>query len=316
MLRTQIAQLVHALALQQCGSFHRAAGKLNMSQPGLSRSIALLEETIGFRLFDRSSKGALPTAMGQTFLDRARTIVDAMEDLEREAYLASGGHHGQITVGTGPFPAAISVLPALARVISDHPTLRVRILQTGWEEATNLVLRRDVDFAVADVGFAESRPGLSTRVLGQHPVSFVCRPSHPLARRVAPSLDEIFDWPVMAAQIPQRLGEAAARQLALGPGAIRPSIELDCVTQAAEVAITTDAVLTTPLVIVERELREGRLIALGTSFPWLAMRYGVIAMEGRAQSVAAQLFLDAIEAVEAETRRLEADLRSRFHPDP
>jgi hypothetical protein len=46
------------------------------------------------------------------------------------------------------------------------------------------------------------------------------------------------------------------------------------------------------------------------------MRYGVIAMEGRAQSVAAQLFLDAIEAVEAETRRLEADLRSRFHPDP
>ena len=86
-LTTQLLQCV--LEISRCGSISRAAQNLFISQPNLSTSVKALEESLGFHIFSRSSKGIVPTAEGRMFLKSAEIIVSEMENIMRIPELCS-----------------------------------------------------------------------------------------------------------------------------------------------------------------------------------------------------------------------------------
>src|SRR5665213_3635549 len=80
----------------------RAALKLHVSQPGVSRQIQDLEDEIGFQLFERSAKSLKLTAAGKVFLAEAKSVLLHADDAVKKARAVSGGAGGEINVGYAP----------------------------------------------------------------------------------------------------------------------------------------------------------------------------------------------------------------------
>src|SRR3982074_1764810 len=98
-------RLTHLIALAEEGSFARAAQRVHLSQPALSRSIQTLEEEIGLRLFDRAARGVAITSAGKLILWRARRVLFETRCLARDVELLKTHEFGQLRAGLGPYAA-------------------------------------------------------------------------------------------------------------------------------------------------------------------------------------------------------------------
>jgi DNA-binding transcriptional LysR family regulator len=81
----------YAVEIERTRSITKAAENLYMAQPNLSRAIKEAEETVGFSIFERNSKGVVPTRKGLQFLDYARRILDELEQINK---LTDPENHG------------------------------------------------------------------------------------------------------------------------------------------------------------------------------------------------------------------------------
>ena len=97
----------------------RAALKLHVSQPGLSRQIRDLEEEIGFQLLERSAKSVRLTAAGNVFLAEAREVLLHAEAAVKKARAVAGGITGEINVGYAP-SLTVQILPPLLRAFQEQ----------------------------------------------------------------------------------------------------------------------------------------------------------------------------------------------------
>lgn len=77
-----IAHLKYAVEVEKTASITKAAENLFMGQPNLSRGIKELEETLGVKIFKRTSKGIVPTPQGEEFLGYAKSILAQIEEME------------------------------------------------------------------------------------------------------------------------------------------------------------------------------------------------------------------------------------------
>ena len=83
--------LAYAVEVERCGSITQAAENLYMAQPNLSKAIKELEESMGFAIFARTSRGVMPTARGREFLGYARAILAQVRKMESLSQAQSGG---------------------------------------------------------------------------------------------------------------------------------------------------------------------------------------------------------------------------------
>ena len=95
----EIRQLRYAVATADAQSFSRAAAALRVKQSTLSRRVMLLEERLGVKLFERTTRGAEPTENGRVVIEQARRIVTDIDNLQTTARNVSYGLHGRIAVG-------------------------------------------------------------------------------------------------------------------------------------------------------------------------------------------------------------------------
>lgn len=80
-----LGHLAYVVAAAEQRSFSRAAGRFNVKQSTLSQKVARLEDQLGFRLFERTTRGARPTRNARLFLDEARELLARADRLERRA---------------------------------------------------------------------------------------------------------------------------------------------------------------------------------------------------------------------------------------
>ena len=105
----------------------RAARKLHISQPGISRQIQDLEDEIGFQLFERSAKSLRLTEAGKVFLGEARAVLQHAEEAVKKARAVSSGTNGEINVGYAP-SLTVQILPAALRKFQEQfPNVRVAL---------------------------------------------------------------------------------------------------------------------------------------------------------------------------------------------
>lgn len=115
----ELRQLKYFVAVAEERSFGRAAKRLHMSQPPLSTQIKGLEEEIGAKLLDRSTRRVDLTDSGRTFLLRAREILSAVEEAGAEARGAGLGLRGQLKIGFVS-SATLSLLPPALRLFRER----------------------------------------------------------------------------------------------------------------------------------------------------------------------------------------------------
>jgi DNA-binding transcriptional LysR family regulator len=314
----ELRQLRQILALAQHGSLGRAATALHMTQPALSRSLKLIESETGSLLFNRSSAGVTPTEQGRLVIRRARELVDAADELDREVLRQRVGGTEQINIGAGPYAADTVVAEALARFLQDNGHVRLRVTVRGnFDDLPRLLRARQLDFFVAEFSTFANQDDLDIEPLERHQGYFVGRKGHPLAgRSFGP--EAMFEYPFVAlAQYPPR---ALQPLLALRrpvtpqrPGRPFPTLECGSFAAARRILVASNGVAGVSLPMVAEDLKRGSLVVLGTA-PWSYVHYGIVTLKGHTQSSVCRRFLKELHDAEATITREEADLHRRFVP--
>ena len=173
----ELRTLRYFVAVAEELHFGRAATRLHMSQPPLSRAIKQLETEVGAALFDRSSAGVTLTPVGAVLLDAARALLDQADRVRARVAAAAGA--ATITVGIlgdSTDPGATRLAVAYHR---RHPNVEVRIRETDLTDPTCGLHAGLVDVALTRGPFDET--GLAVRGLRADPVGALLRADDPLA---------------------------------------------------------------------------------------------------------------------------------------
>ncbi|CAL9374616.1 Hca operon transcriptional activator HcaR [Streptomyces sp. enrichment culture] len=188
----ELRTLRYFVAVAEELHFGRAAARLHMSQPPLSRAIKRLEHETGAPLFDRSPSGVALTPVGTVLLDEARAVLDRADQARVRVAAAAG--HATLAVGIlgdGGDPDAARLARAYRR---RHPHVEVRVRNTDLTDPTCGLRAGTVDVALTRGPFDET--GLTVRELRADPVGALLRADDPLARRTGLALGELAgrDW--------------------------------------------------------------------------------------------------------------------------
>lgn len=175
----ELRTLRYFVAVAEELHFGRAATRLHMSQPPLSRAIKGLETEVGAPLLTRSPAGVTLTGVGATLLDEARDLLAHADRVRSRVAAATGG--ATLTVGIlgdGTDPGATELAAAFRR---EHPGVDIRVRDTDLTDPTCGLRAGRVDVALTRAPFDET--ALAVRTLRADPVGVVVRADDPLARR-------------------------------------------------------------------------------------------------------------------------------------
>ncbi|WP_405778167.1 LysR family transcriptional regulator [Streptomyces sp. NBC_00859] len=185
----ELRTLRYFVAVAEELHFGRAAARLHMSQPPLSRAIKNLETEVGASLFERSSAGVTLTPVGAVLLEEARALLDQAGRVRVRVAAAAGA--ATITaglLGDTSDPSATRLAAAYRR---RYPHVEVRIRGTDLTDPTCGLHAGLVDVALTRGPFDET--GLAVRELRADPVGALLRADDPLARRTTLSPADLAD---------------------------------------------------------------------------------------------------------------------------
>ncbi len=177
----ELRDLEYFRVVAQHGHIGRAAEKLRLTQPALSKSMARLEAAVGARLLERTPRGVVLTQVGAALIARATHIHSAVDSALREAKDLSSGASGQLRSGPGP-TAGEHILPSVcAELLRGSPRLFIQIV-VGLSDVLLAALERgDLDLVYGS--FPEPRiAGMTYESLGEDVLTVFSRKRHPLAR--------------------------------------------------------------------------------------------------------------------------------------
>lgn len=142
------AKLRHVVAVGQFGSFSRAAEEVGVSQSAVTKSVAETERQLGFPLFHRTSRGAIPTEQGKDFLaDAARLLADS-DELFRLNKVGADRFAGPLRIGIGPASMEWVVIEPAVRLLRQHPNVRLELAGGAPEKIIEQLRRGSIDVAV------------------------------------------------------------------------------------------------------------------------------------------------------------------------
>jgi LysR family carnitine catabolism transcriptional activator len=172
MRHPKLSSLQLFMRVAQAGGFSEAARLLHTSQPALSRSIRLLEEQLGVRLFDRDTRNMRLTTSGATLLPIVERLTSDFDQALAEVQESFSGRRGTVAIGALPSVAA-SLLPgSIATFQQSHPLVDIQIRDHLSGSLYQQMVERQVDFAITTP--AEDRDEFVYVALGEDPCVLVC----------------------------------------------------------------------------------------------------------------------------------------------
>jgi DNA-binding transcriptional LysR family regulator len=309
-MKLDLRQLRYVLALDRHRNFARAADDIGISQPALSRSIQVLEQAVGAKLFDRDRAGLEPTAVGARLIELARPLVTQARVAERELEQLLGLAGGLVRIGAGPYASEISVGKAVGRLAARHPAIRADVQVADWPELYRMVLADELDIAVAEISHATGDERVVVEPLPEHQAYFFCRAGHPLAGRADLTAEDILAYPLAVTLLPRRLlehlGTAAGSRLDdPREGTATPHIRVETPYLARAIVRESDAIGAALPTQIKHDIALGDVVTLSLRLPWLRTRYGILRLARRTPSPATAAFLQVLREVEREIEAAE-----------
>ncbi len=257
---------LHALqvfvAVADAGSFARAAARLRLSPPAVTRAVAALEERLGARLFSRTTRSLAITDVGQRLLASARQILADLETAEQEAVGAAAAPQGHLVVTASVTFGRTALAPVVCAFLDQYPNVSAAVLLL--DRVVNLV-EEGVDVAVRighlpDSSHTARRVGAVRRLLvaspgylDQHGTPEAPSDLHRHAVIALTGLMPRGDW--------RHLDGGRTTSLAL-----RPRLELNDAVAAIEAAQAGHGITLALSYMVSEEIRDGSLVPVLDGF--------------------------------------------------
>jgi LysR family cys regulon transcriptional activator len=194
----KLHQLRYLAAVVQNGlNITAAAKKLHTSQPGVSKQLKLLEDELGFPLFERDGRNLMDvTAAGRQVVDRALRILEEVQNIRRLSADLQDDRSGSLSIGTTHTQARYVLPPVVQRFRFGCPDVDLHLHQGTSEQIAELAKLDRIDFAIA-TGADELFPGLVLLPCYRWQRRVVVPHGHPLARERVVTLKSLARYPIV-----------------------------------------------------------------------------------------------------------------------
>lgn len=277
-------------------SFKRAAQRLNLTQPAMSKTLRELEEILGAPLLTRSRAGVALTRPGEVFLHYARSSLAALQQGLDGVSAAGASARSRLSVGALPSVAAWLMPAVTAEFSALAPDAILQITDGPHGYLTDRLRLGELDLVIGRLGPPEMMQGLSFTQLYSEEVAFITRSGHPLTR--APDLRRIGDYPVIYPSRGSAIRPLVERFL-IENGIGEPPDRIETVSGAFGRAHTrhTDCVWIISAGVVTNEIADGHLTRLPFDTAITRGPIGLMTRPDAAPSPVEALFRLAVQTV-------------------
>lgn len=193
--RLRLRDLDTLMAVAQTGSMAKAALQLSVSQPAVSKAIAEMERTLGYRLLDRTAQGVEPNLYGRALLKCGTAMFDDLRQGMSELDFIADPTVGELHIGAAE-PIVAGLLPVImARLTRQHPGLTFRVTQLHSIPLYEELTERRADLIVARILPSTLTEELETEILFDEPQFVAAGRKNPWTRRRRIELPELVDEP-------------------------------------------------------------------------------------------------------------------------
>jgi DNA-binding transcriptional LysR family regulator len=293
-------------AVAELTNFRRAAESVHLSQPAFSRRIDKLEQALGVRLLERTTRRVTLTAVGRDFERKVRELLD---DLDATLLGIRGGavtRMGEVTVACVPSTVYYYLSQVIRRYHERCPKVRVKVLDAGANEVLAAVARGEADFGLNFIGAQEGE--LEFKPLVEERFVAAWRRDHPIAglRRVS--------WAQLGQHDYISVGRSSGNRVLLDqalagvegrPQAIYEAQHVTTTLGLVEAGLGVAAVPSMAMPAADHPL----LVSVPLIEPIVTRKVGLIRRRGRSLSPGAQQLYDLFSEVKRRRRPAETTAR-------
>ncbi len=190
--RLRLKDLHTLQTISEAGSMAKAAARLALSQPAISKAIADMEHVLGTAVLDRSSRGVELTASGRLLVERGRVMFDDLHQCVKEIEALSDPARGEVRIGTTE-PISIFVSEAIVRLSRDYPRITYHVEVSDTATLLRLLRERSVDVVITRWVSSSIAEDLAARVLYRSTLAVMANRHHPLLRRRKLALSDLME---------------------------------------------------------------------------------------------------------------------------
>jgi DNA-binding transcriptional LysR family regulator len=276
-------------AVAELSNFRKAAEEVHISQPAFSRRIDKLEQALGVRLLERTTRRVTLTAVGRDF---ARKVNQLLEDLDNTLLGIRGvaaTRMGEVAIACVPSTVYYFLSHVIRRYHERYPKIRVKVLDAGANEVLALVAGGEADFGLNFIGGAES--DIEMKPLLQDRFVAACRRDHPLARKRSASWSDLarYDYISVSKSSGNRLLlDQALAHVTARPQSIYEAQHVTTMIGLVEAGLGVAAVPSLAMPAADHPL----LVSVPLTDPVVTRQVGLIRRRGRTLSPSAQQLYD------------------------
>jgi LysR family carnitine catabolism transcriptional activator len=278
------------VSLAEQKSFTRAAAANHLSQPAFSALIRSLEEALGARLFERTTRSVELTAEGAVFVESARRLLRDAETALTDLRDHVARRRGRVSIAVLPSLAAGWLPDLLARFHREHPGIELDVADALSDECISLVRLGRADFALAATRVEAAE--LHTERFCSDRFHLVCRKDHPLARGRGPvRLPDLLPHPIV-----QLARSSSVRQYldaTIYPRQLRTVLELEQLSSVAGMVRAGLGITVVPSLTLFH-FSDAQLVSRPLRAAGLTRQVFLVRRSDRSLSVAAQALCDLL----------------------
>jgi DNA-binding transcriptional LysR family regulator len=290
----QLPDLAAFLAVATDRSFSAAARRLNRTQPAISQAVKRIEDELGERLFDRSSRDGTLTEAGRLLQDYAQRLLGLASEAQTAVQELQQMRRGRVIVGANE-AAVHTLLPHIEKFTAQHPQVGVEVRRVPSRQIAGAVLDRSIDFGI--LTFQPADRGVQTLALGGDDIVLLTAPTHALAARRRVTLEEVGKQVVIAHNDPSPTRERVLRAYERRRTSINIQISLpslDGIKRAVEMGI---GVALLPRRCALTEIARGHLAAVKVPELGATRQVRLVFRRTGERTRAAEAFLDVVKTV-------------------
>ncbi len=194
----ELRHLRYFVAVAEAENVSRAALRLHVSQPALSRQVRDLEDELAFPLFERTAKSLRLTEAGRAFLGEARAVLQRAEEAVKSARAIYSGARGEVHIGYAPSPTVRILPPTLRSFQAQAPQVRVKLHDLSTEEMLAGVREGKLQVAFLVRPTRAMLRGVRFEDLACDPMRLAVPPGHRFARVRSVPLAQAAQEPLVA----------------------------------------------------------------------------------------------------------------------